>query len=105
MCGVFLGGFGFLCVSPFPLGLAAAMDGRGRVAVATGAAMNFGYALGPTIGGRILHHVDPGAFVYVIVSMTLTSLLLQLPVAIHVDRAARAEPARNSSGLPAKPDQ
>jgi len=105
MFGGFFWGFGFFFVSPFQIGLAAAIDRRGRVAVATGAAMNFGYALGPTIGGRILHHVDPGAFVYVIVSMTLTSLLLQLPMAIHVDRAARAEPARNSSGLPAKSDQ
>jgi len=91
--GGFFWGFGFFFVSPFQIGLAAAIDRRGRVAVATGAAMNFGYALGPTIGGRILEHVDSGAFVYVIVAMTLTSLLLQLPVAIHADRAARAEPA------------
>ena len=91
MLGGFLWGFGFFFVSPFQIGLAAAIDRRGRVAVATGAAMNFGYALGPAIGGRILHHVDPGAFVYVIVAMTLTSLLLQLPVVIHVDRAARAK--------------
>ena len=93
MLGGFFWGFGFYLVSPFQIGLAAALDRRGRVAVATSAAMNFGYALGPAIGGRILHHVDPGAFVYVIVAMTLASLLLELPVAIHVDRAARAEPA------------
>jgi predicted MFS family arabinose efflux permease len=91
--GGFFWGFGFFFVSPFQIGLAAAIDRHGRVAVATGAAMNFGYAVGPTTGGRILEHVDPGMFVYAIVAMTLTSLLLQLPVAIHSDRAARAESA------------
>jgi MFS family permease len=91
MCGGLFWGLGFYFVSPFQIGLAAAIDRRGRVAVATGGTMNFGYALGPMIAGRILHHLDSGVLVYVIVAMTLSSLLLLLPVAIYADRISRAE--------------
>jgi MFS family permease len=93
LCGGLLWGLGFYFVSPFQIGLAAAVDRRGRVAVAVGAMMNFGYALGPTVGGRILQHLNPGALILVVVAMTLLSLLLLLPLAIRVDRASRAEPA------------
>ncbi|MBW2543475.1 MAG: MFS transporter [Deltaproteobacteria bacterium] len=84
-------GLGFYFVSPFQIGLAAAIDRRGRVAVATGGSMNFGYALGPTIAGRIIHHVNSEALVYVIVAMTLSSLFLLLPVAIRADRDERGD--------------
>jgi predicted MFS family arabinose efflux permease len=91
MAGGFLWGFGFYFVSPYQIGLAAAIDRHGRVAVAVGAMMNFGYALGPSVGGRILQHLDPSALVIVIVAMTALSLLLLLPLAVRVDRVARAE--------------
>jgi len=51
--------------------------------------MNFGYAIGPTVGGRILQHLDLGTLTIVIVGATLLSMLLMLPLAIRVDRAAR----------------
>jgi predicted MFS family arabinose efflux permease len=91
MLGGFLWGFGFYFVSPYQIGLAAAIDRHGRVAVAVGAMMNFGYALGPSVGGRILQHLDPAALITVIVTMTAFSMLLLLPLAIRVDRTVRAE--------------
>jgi predicted MFS family arabinose efflux permease len=91
MLGGFLWGFGFYFVSPYQIGLAAAIDRHGRVAVAVGAMMNFGYAFGPSVGGRILQHLDSAALLAVIVAMTALSLLLLLPLAVRVDRIARAE--------------
>jgi DHA1 family inner membrane transport protein len=89
--GGLLWGLGFYFVSPYQIGLVAALDRHGRLAVAAGGAMNFGYALGPTIAGRVLESLDASAFLVVIVVATFASLFLLLPLAIKVDRLARTE--------------
>jgi len=90
--GGLLWGLGFYFVTPYQIGLVAAIDRHGRVAVAAGGAMNFGYALGPAIGGRILQNLDATAFLVVIVSATLLSLFLILPLAMKLERESRREP-------------
>jgi MFS family permease len=90
--GLFLGGLlwglGFYFVSPYQIGLLASSDRWGRLAVAGGGVMNFGYALGPGVAGRTLQHLDPTALLVVIVGATFASMLLILPLAIRVDRSA-----------------
>jgi MFS family permease len=88
-----LWGVGFYFVGPYQIGLAAALDRRGRVAVAAAAAINLGYGLGPTLGGRLRQYqVDHGLgaelLVAVIVGTTLLSLLLLLPAALRLERSA-----------------
>ena len=90
LTGSLLWGIGFYFVSPYQNGLAAALDRRGRVAVATGAMMNFGYAVGPTVGGRTLQFSGESALIAVITGLTLVSLLLLLPAARREDRRTRA---------------
>jgi predicted MFS family arabinose efflux permease len=87
--GALLWGVGFYFVSPYQIGLLAALDRTGRLAVAAGGLMNFGYAIGPTIGGRVLQHLDLGALIIVVAGATLLSMLLILPLAIRIDRASR----------------
>ncbi|MDH3519786.1 MAG: MFS transporter [Myxococcales bacterium] len=94
--GGLIWGLGFYFVSPYQIGLAAAIDRRGRVAVATASVTNLGYGLGPGICGRIRqyqidHGLDYSLLIAVIVGGTLLSLLLLLPVALRVDRASRAQ--------------
>jgi len=88
-----LWGVGFYFVGPYQMGLAAALDRRGRVAVASAAATNLGYGLGPTLGGRLRqyqvdHGLDADLLVAVIVGTTVLSLLLLLPVALRLERGA-----------------
>jgi hypothetical protein len=85
-------GLGFYFVSPYQMGLAAALDRSGRVAVATGGITNVGYGLGPVIAGSMIHQLGNAALVVAVVGATLLSLVLLLPVAIRQDRAARAAP-------------
>jgi DHA1 family inner membrane transport protein len=89
--GGLLWGLGFYFVSPYQIGLAAAIDRRGRVAVASAGASNLGYGLGPTIAGRIRqyqvdHELDHSMLILVIAGGTALSLLLLLPMAIRADR-------------------
>ena len=86
----FLWGLGFYLVSPYQMGLAASLDRRGRVAVATGGMTNVGYGLGPWIAGSVIHQLGNSWLVVLVVGGTLLSLALLLPVAIWQDRAARA---------------
>jgi len=93
--GGLLWGLGFYFVSPYQIGLAAALDRHGRIAVATAGAMNFGYGIGPGIAGHIRqyeldHHLGRSIFLTAIIGMTAVSLLLLLPVAVRLDRAQRA---------------
>ena len=86
-----LWGVGFYFVGPYQIGLAAALDRRGRVAVASAAATNLGYGLGPTLGGRLRqyqvdHGLDADLLVAVIVGTTVLSLLL--PAALRLERGA-----------------
>jgi MFS family permease len=90
--GGLLWGLGFYFVSPYQVGLAAAIDRRGRVAVASAGASNLGYGLGPSISGRIRqyqieHELDHSMLIWVIAGATALSLLLLLPIAFRVDRA------------------
>jgi MFS family permease len=89
LIGSLLWGIGFYFVSPFQIGLVAAIDRKGRVAVAAGAAINFGYAAGPGVAGWILQFMDRDSLVVAIVASTFGSLLLLLPLAIRVDREVR----------------
>jgi MFS family permease len=84
-------GLGFNFVSPYQIGLAAALDRKGRVAVASAAAMNFGYAVGPGMAGRILQYADREWLMVVIAGSTVASMLLILPLAIRVDRSNKSE--------------
>jgi predicted MFS family arabinose efflux permease len=81
--------FSFYYVSPYQMGVAAAMDRRGRVAVAAGALMNFGYAFGPVIGGAVIGYLGQQALMLVVVGCALLSLVMMLPVALAQDRLAR----------------
>jgi predicted MFS family arabinose efflux permease len=92
--GGLLWGLGFYFVSPYQIGLVAALDRHGRVAVAAGGAMNFGYAMGPTIAGRVLENLDSSAFLVVIVAATFASLFLLLPLAFKIDRMTEASGRR-----------
>jgi predicted MFS family arabinose efflux permease len=85
-------GLGFYFVSPYQIGLVAALDRKGRVAVAAGAAFNFGYAVGPTIGGRILQQLDQTSLIIAVAGATLASMFLMLPLAIRVDRDRSGDP-------------
>jgi MFS family permease len=89
-----LWGIGFYFISPYQMGLVAAADRKGRAAVASAAAFNFGYAAGPGIVGRILQYMDRDWLTVFIVASTFVSMLLFLPLAIRVDRDARTARAR-----------
>jgi predicted MFS family arabinose efflux permease len=89
LMGSLLWGIGFYFVSPFQIGLVAAIDRKGRVAVAAGSAINFGYAVGPGVAGWVLQYLDRESLVVVTVASTIASLLLILPLAIRVDRDAQ----------------
>jgi MFS family permease len=96
--GSLLWGIGFYFVSPYQMGLVAAADRTGRAAVASVAAFNFGYAVGPGLAGRILQNMDREWLMMIIAGSTLVSMLLFLPLAIRVDRDARI--ARAPEGRP-----
>jgi MFS family permease len=90
-----LWGVGFYFVGPYQIGLAAALDRRGRVAVAAAAAVNLGYGLGPTLGGRVRqyqvdHGLDSDLLVAVIAGATALSLLFLLPAALRLERGAES---------------
>ncbi len=87
--GSLLWGVGFYFVSPYQVGLVAAVDRKGRAAVASAAAFNFGYAAGPGLAGRILEYMDREWLMLFIATSTLISMLLFLPLAIQVEREAR----------------
>jgi len=92
--GGLLWGLGFYFVSPFQVGLAAALDRQGRIAVATAGAMNFGYGFGPGIAGfirqyQIDNHLDKSIFIVTVVGLTFLSLVMLLPVAMRLDRGTR----------------
>ena len=87
--GSLLWGIGFYFVSPYQIGLVAAVDRKGRAAVASAAAFNFGYAVGPGLAGRILEYMDRDWLMLFIAISTLVSMLLFLPLAIRVDRDTR----------------
>jgi hypothetical protein len=89
LVGSLLWGIGFYFVSPYQIGLVAAADRTGRAAVASAAAFNFGYAVGPGLAGRILQNMDREWLMMIIAGSTLVSMLLFLPLAIRVDRDAR----------------
>jgi len=82
-----LWGLGYYFVTPYQVGLLASIDRSGRLAVAAGAATNFGFAVGPGLAGRALESLDPTAFLYVVVGGTAMSLALLLPLAIKLERA------------------
>jgi predicted MFS family arabinose efflux permease len=84
--------FSFYYVSPYQMGVAAAMDRKGRVAVAAGALMNFGYAFGPVIGGAVIGYLGQRALMLVVVGCALLSLVMMLPVTMAQDRMARRAP-------------
>jgi len=99
--GSLLWGLGFYFVSPYQIGVAAALDRRGRLAVAATALINLGYGIGPTLGGRVRQYqIDQGldhtVLVIVIAGATLLSLLLILPVAFRLDRDGAASRASTS---------
>jgi MFS family permease len=85
-----LWGLGFYFVSPYQVGLLAKLDRTGRLAVAAGGATNFGYALGPGVGGRVLQSFDQMAFLYVVVGGTALSLVLLFPLALQLERRGGA---------------
>jgi MFS family permease len=96
--GGMLWGFGFYFVSPFQMGLAAAIDRRGRVAVLAGGLLNLGYGIGPALGGRIRQYqldqgLDRGILVVAITGTTLAAMLLCLAVAIRLERHSKAAAA------------
>lgn len=91
MFAALLWGVGFYFVGPYQIGLAAALDRRGRLAVAATGFINLGYGLGPTLGGRIRQYqldqgLDSTILVAVIGGATLLSMLALLPVAVWLDR-------------------
>jgi hypothetical protein len=90
LIGSLLWGLGFYFVSPYQIGLVAAVDRKGRAAVLIAAASNFGYAVGPGLAGRILQYMDREWLMMIIAGSTFVSMLLFLPLAIRVDRDARA---------------
>jgi MFS family permease len=90
LVGSLLWGVGFYFVSPYQIGLVAAADRTGRAAVASAAAFNFGYAVGPGLAGRILQYMDREWLMMIIAGSTFVSMVLFLPLAIRIDRDARA---------------
>jgi MFS family permease len=88
--GSLLWGIGFYFVSPYQVGLVAAVDRKGRAAVVSAAAFNFGYAVGPGLAGRVLEYMDREWLMLFIAISTLFSMLLFLPLAFQVDRDARS---------------
>lgn len=101
LLGSLLWGIGFYFVSPYQIGLVAAIDRKGRAAVASAGAMNFGYAVGPGIAGRTLQYMDRDWLMMIIAGSTFVSMLLLLPLAIRLDREARnaRAPAHHSVGV------
>ena len=79
--GGMLWGFGFYFVSPYQMGLAAAIDRRGRVAVLAGGLLNLGYGIGPTLGGRIRQYqLDQGLDRTILIVAIAVLLLFLIPV-------------------------
>lgn len=87
--GSLLWGMGFYFVPPYMIGLVAAVDRKGRAAVAFAGVSNFGYAFGPGLAGRIIQYMDRDWLVMIIAGSAAVSMLLFLPLAIRVDRDAR----------------
>lgn len=85
-----LWGLSFYFISPYQMGVAAAMDRTGRVAVAAGAMFNFGYAFGPGIGGAVIGYLGLPALLPVVVGCMVISMVMLLPVAVAQDRVARS---------------
>ena len=106
--GGMLWGFGFYFVSPYQMGLAAALDRRGRVAVLAGGVLNLGYGIGPTLGGRIRQYqldqgLDRTILIIAIAGMTLLAMLLCLLVTAQLERRSRAAAAQQVAGLEESP--
>ena len=107
--GGMLWGFGFYFVSPYQIGMAAAIDRRGRVAVLAGSVLSLGYGFGPTLGGRIRQYqldqgLDRSILIVAIAGMTLLAMLLSLWAAMRLERRARAAAAAQQiAGLEGSP--
>jgi MFS family permease len=96
--GGMLWGFGFYFVSPYQMGLAAAIDRRGRVAVLAGGLLNLGYGFGPTLGGRLRQYqldqgLDRTILIVGVAGMTLLAMLLCLVVSTRLERRSRVATA------------
>jgi MFS family permease len=100
LVGGLMWGLGFYFVTPYQIGLVAALDRHGRVAVAAGAATNLGYAIGPTVAGRILQHLDSSALIIAVCGASVMSMLLMLPLAIRVERVAAGDSAAHGRSAP-----
>jgi predicted MFS family arabinose efflux permease len=98
--GGLMWGLGFYFVTPYQVGLVAALERSGRVAVAAGAAANLGYGVGPTIAGRILQHLDRDVLIVAICGATLLSMALMLPLAIRIDRTSAHDSAARGDRAP-----
>ena len=107
--GGMLWGFGFYFVSPYQIGMAAAIDRRGRVAVLAGSVLSLGYGFGPTLGGRIRQYqldqgLDRSILIVAIAGMTLLAMLLCLWAAMRLEgRARAAAAAQQIAGLEGSP--
>jgi MFS family permease len=98
LVGSLLWGIGFYFVGPYQIGLAAALDRRGRIAVAATGFINLGYGLGPSLGGRIRQYqvdndLDHTILVAAVAGATFVSMLLLWPVAQRLDRRT-SEPGK-----------
>lgn len=83
------------CVLPAVMGLAAAMDGTGRLATSVRAATSAGNSLGPALSGWLLLRGFGFAQVGVILAlMVAASMVLLLPLSAAEARAAAAQAAR-----------
>ncbi|HXV37331.1 MAG TPA: MFS transporter [Myxococcota bacterium] len=97
LAGALLWGIGVYFITPFQIGLVAAVDRKGRFAVAAAAALNFGYATGPAVAGRVIQSWGRGWLLALIAISTLASMLLLLPLATRTDRASTANGSAGAS--------
>ncbi|MDJ0869843.1 MAG: MFS transporter [Myxococcota bacterium] len=83
-------GVGFFFVTPYLLGLAAALDSHGRWSAAAAGVSSVGIASGPLAAGLLLTWGSFPALGWLVLACGVTALVLVLPVAARVDRGGLA---------------
>jgi MFS family permease len=98
--GASIWGFTFFFVFPYLMGTMAALDPRGRWAVAGGAAEVVGLGVGPVVGGVLVTGASYGVLAWFMIAGGLASLALLMPVVRFADTGPVELSAARASAEP-----
>ena len=83
---------GYFFVTPYVMGIAAALDAEGRVAAALGGLMLVGAGIGPAAAGVFVESSGIGAVGWLVVAAVAVTLALVIPVALALGRGPAPQP-------------